>query len=436
MKAMKLFLSLRDYLSGVFGCFCLCHAVLAGEETGAIERIQSIDVDCLFAKWGVTCREEDTWLQWQGVSFRLRDKAGLFAGSVRLGVYVDEAAAERRFREQSFTAVPPYVYPCADFFSGGNIAGVWRTDMLTNSIAMALEADSERERKTGCGECISIWRSWKDRSLDHLCFRRGNAMAELSQMPSDVLFERATQLYEMLGAGTGCVRKGKEVEVPPAWTKEKCQDWVMAGMPCWTAEGYACVGGPRFGEGGVCVASRDCVIAEPMPWKPEWLEIAAQRRNVLSPEQIEERKSRTREAIAILESGSTNVFERGNAALTLGKSGDETVIPLLLEELERAMHPLVRQNCIEALRDLKAHDAISVLIRILETPPEADIDDENGPGSDEFCVRWAAIVALWKLGDRDVIEALKGIAQSPYEYPQIKKQAVGAISSIESRYPE
>ncbi len=93
-------------------------------------------------------------------------------------------------------------------------------------------------------------------------------------------------------------------------------------------------------------------------------------------------------------------FERGQAAMKLGNSGNQKAAKSLIIALEKDDNWVVRQNAAEALGRLKAKNGVAALINILEQ-------------DDSVFVKKAAATALGEIGNKIAIGPLKKALKDP-----------------------
>lgn len=124
---------------------------------------------------------------------------------------------------------------------------------------------------------------------------------------------------------------------------------------------------------------------------------------------------------------------RRNAARALGKVGDETVIPALIESLNCSDY-YVREAAAQSLQALKAEEAGGPLVELLSGGVESALPVEGKP---HLTQPYNAILeALGELGTSALIPTITPFLQ--HEVPQVKNGAARAMYQItgEGRYAD
>lgn len=413
MKPMQQLFPWRDFWIKMLCCLFLSHGSWAGDSFEG-KMIQGIDVDCLLAHWKAECPAQMVEVTRQGILFSLREADGQSAGLFRLGVFGNAETAKKIFGELTCTAISPVVFPCTN-----------------DSVAAAAGGAKilEQEEVWGCGECLAAWRN-SGAELTRICFLRGNVVVDLMGPSPEVLRKRAWTMDGILQSDEGCVRKGESVSVP-LWDEEKCLDWLAQGMHTQTEDGFASLSTTAFAGQEVCFAGRECVMAEPLVWNSAWLDDAGKKGSAMTPEQLEMREIRTRDAIAVLVDERTTAVERSKAVMSLGQSEDVSVVPLLIDELENSTDLTVKQNAIWALEKLRDCRAVPALMGILEKTLTGNLQDSGDP---EAVIRTTAVYALGQIGDQRAIKTLTDVAHSTREYPSVQESAWAALRAIEAHH--
>ena len=124
---------------------------------------------------------------------------------------------------------------------------------------------------------------------------------------------------------------------------------------------------------------------------------------------------------------------RRNAARALGKVGDKTVIPALIDCLDCHDY-YVREAAAQSLQALNAAAAVHPLTQLLEGGVEAAV---SVPGKPHLTQPYNAILeALGDLGDRTLTSTIEPFLQ--HEVPQVKNGAARAMYQLtnEGKYAE
>ena len=405
------------YLKGCAGVlfFALASLAPARDMPRDTDLVQGIDIECLLHRWNVSVGENGVDVMQQGLRFWLFDRDGNRAGRLVAGVFGDVARAEKLFRSRIW-----WSSQVGPVFGNGSDASDMYGEM------------TEGARQMGChaGDIAAVWRTGKNQALSRICFRTRNVLVDLMDAPEETLLRRAEDLDGLLRAGGECVRLGAEVDVP-VLEESRCRNrsW---GLVEKFEDGYAALldwRGVACGLSGAaeaCFARFDCVMADPVPWNPAWQKSAPTPSS--SPEASETRKNAQKQAIAILADATTAPCERNKAVLALGNSGDVSVIPLLLGELEKTDNFVVKQNAIRALGMLRATVGVPRLIQLLEAPVVGNLEDE---GELEAIFRREAVSALKEIGDPRALDVLQKIAGAEHEYESVRQLAQVASRSLQ-----
>ncbi len=163
-------------------------------------------------------------------------------------------------------------------------------------------------------------------------------------------------------------------------------------------------------------------------------------------------KSATEHIIPFLKYTKKNHEQiRRAAAESLGKIGDSSAIPPLLEALQdKKMPKAVKLFIIDALGDLKAKDAIPHLSNILKTEKDSsvsaallalskiggaesiDIIEKILINSESFDSRALAAQCLGNIGDPIAIRSLVDALEDPIDY--VREKAMEALGKLEPRF--
>ena len=135
--------------------------------------------------------------------------------------------------------------------------------------------------------------------------------------------------------------------------------------------------------------------------------------------------------LALLRKKEITTQERQKTIVRLINIGDETCVPLLIDQLNGDYHMIVKEQAMKALGAIGDKRAVPVLIEILEKPITGDPKDEDK--TDEPILRRGAICALQEIGDKSAIPILEQIVASDKEYESVREFAVIALRKIKDK---
>jgi hypothetical protein len=274
---------------------------------------------------------------------------------------------------------------------------------------------------------------WDDRCI---VFVRNNVLVEL-QLPSTDIEHKARTIDDALRDGLAGVKKGSNVNVP-------ILEGLEYGASGWKAtvisevSGYTALADNSGNDTRsehvateVYFATESCVMAEPLKCDRSYLtarreaaKIKDKKDKELAPEA---QRQQVAEATATLLDKGSSPYHRNKAVVALGNSGDESVAPTLLAELEGECDPVVKQNTIAALGRLRAKQAVSHLLKMLDSPITGNVSDE---GEWEAIFRREAAKALGRIGDSSAVVTLKKVVDASREYQCVRDAANSAIRNI------
>ena len=148
----------------------------------------------------------------------------------------------------------------------------------------------------------------------------------------------------------------------------------------------------------------------------------------------------------------TNPIVRSQAVKSLGKSGDKSVIPALLEIIHKDAVPHVRHavaaafqgkladiSAVSALTKVLIHDqdlyvrgAAAAALGIIKDPRAVSYLCQALKDPSEH-VRWASAFPLGQIGDQSAAPALHHLLDDPNESTSVKDAARIALKQLEKR---
>ena len=136
-----------------------------------------------------------------------------------------------------------------------------------------------------------------------------------------------------------------------------------------------------------------------------------------------------------LEKGQVPDGERNRLTLELFEGGDRSyeTETVLLRQLEESHSHVLRQNTIKALGSTGGTRAVTVLSRLLDTPPDGNTEDDD---ASEAGIRRHLVWALETIDDASVLPLLDRIRKSEVEYQSVKDVAGMAYDRILEHHPE
>ncbi len=136
-----------------------------------------------------------------------------------------------------------------------------------------------------------------------------------------------------------------------------------------------------------------------------------------------------------LDKGQIPDAKRYKLTLELLESGERSyeTETVLLRQLEESHSYVLRQNTIKALGSVGGTRTVTVLSRLLDTPPDGNTDDDD---ASEAGIRRQLVWALETIDDVSALPLLDKIRKSEAEYQSVRDVAGMAFDRILEHHPE